>query len=125
MATKKIPARVLEHFTREFARWVDDAHKGNHTHAARALGLTQGGVSALYNGERGPGLSVLLVLSEKTGRSMEDWLGIKPKGTQTSEQDRIRAAVRDEMDAILREHRAPALLEPAKSEPVTKKKGAS
>jgi transcriptional regulator with XRE-family HTH domain len=114
--TKKVASATARHFQTVFSRWVDAEFEGNHTAAGRMLGMTQGHVSALYNGDRGPGLSLLLLLREKTGQDFSFWLGLKPIGeapAATPVLDTIREAVRAELAAIRAEEaRAPLEEEP-------------
>jgi predicted transcriptional regulator len=76
--TKRVPAAVLEHFGRELARWVNENFAGNQTHAARVLGVTQSHVSAMISGDRGPGLNTLILMRSKTGKSVDELLGLGP-----------------------------------------------
>jgi hypothetical protein len=73
--TKRVDQRMLEFFGRELGRWVEDACDGNQTAAGKLLGVTQGHISAMIAGTRGPGLPTLIALSDKTGKSIDALLG--------------------------------------------------
>lgn len=73
--TKKIPEEARKAFARELQRLVDTKYEGNQTRAGKALQVTQGHISALLNGERGPGLNVLLLMRLETGKSIDEMLG--------------------------------------------------
>lgn len=79
--TKRIDQHILEHFGRQLDEWVRDAHGGNQTSTGKALGLSQGHISAMIQGARGPGLPTLIALREKTGRSIDDLLGLSKAPT--------------------------------------------
>lgn len=62
---------------------MKERFEGNQTAAARALGVSQPYLNQLVTssmkGEgRGPGLGILLLMREKTGRSIEELLGLPP-----------------------------------------------
>lgn len=69
--TKRIPAPELEAFARFLQQWVTSAHGGNQTAAGKDLKITQGHISALVRGERGPGLNTLIRLRHKTGATID------------------------------------------------------
>lgn len=93
--TKRIDSDALEHFGRELGRWVQEAHAGNQTAAGRALGLSQGHISAMIAGVRGPGLPTLIALREKTGRSIDDLLGLGPLPARPAVNARLPAELPD------------------------------
>lgn len=76
--TKRVPRAAFEHFGRVLRAWVDDVHDGNQTAAAKQLGVTQGHISAMILGNRGPGLNTLILMREKTGKSIDEMLGLGP-----------------------------------------------
>jgi transcriptional regulator with XRE-family HTH domain len=100
--TKRVDPAILEHFGRELATWVRDNCEDNQSAAARALGVTQGHISAMINGTRGPGLQTLVVLADKTGRSIDSLLG---REREKSREDRILAEFA-ELKAELRSQRS-------------------
>lgn len=73
--TRRVPVEPLEHFARFLRDWVLKEFEDNQTHAAKALGVTQGHISAMMRGDRGPGLNTLILMREKTGRSIDELLG--------------------------------------------------
>lgn len=91
--TKKIERKYVEHFARELARIVRDEYDNNQTRAAKALGLSQAHISSLSNASsRGPGLSALLVMRDKTGQSIDELLGLPPP-PQGALEMRMRASL--------------------------------
>jgi transcriptional regulator with XRE-family HTH domain len=86
--TKRVDPAILEHFGKELDRWVQEAHDDNQSAAGRALGLSQGHISAMIQGHRGPGLPTLILLAEQTGRSIDSLLGLE---RAKSRDDRILA----------------------------------
>lgn len=89
--TKRVPKAAFEHFGRVLRAWVDDVHGGNQTAAAKQLGVTQGHISAMILGNRGPGLNTLIMLREKTGRSIVEMLGLGPPPAEEL-SERLRAS---------------------------------
>jgi DNA-binding Lrp family transcriptional regulator len=65
---------------------VNDQYGGNQTRAADEWGVSQSHLSNLMNKKsgRGIGLRILLVLHEKTGRSLDDLVGLS-----TPPEDRV------------------------------------
>lgn len=86
--TKRVDPAILLHFGDELDKWVKSEHGDNQTAAGKALGLTQGHISAMIRGTRGPGLPTLIALAEKTGRSIDSLLGLE-RGR--NREDRILA----------------------------------
>jgi hypothetical protein len=84
--TKRVDPEILDHFGRELERWVREECEDNRTKAGRVLGLSQGHVSAMIRGLRGPGLPVLVMLAQKTGRTVDSWLFPE---SEMSREDRI------------------------------------
>ena len=76
--TKRVPQSVLDSFGRALTKWVNEAHDGNQTDAGRALGFSQGHISAMMLGTRGPGLNAIIALHQKTGTSVDELLGLGP-----------------------------------------------
>lgn len=76
--SKRVGIHELEHFGAELERWVKEACDGNQTAAGKLLGVSQGHISAMIQGSRGPGLPTLIALRAKTGRSIDDLLGLRP-----------------------------------------------
>jgi len=76
--TKRVPQAVLDHFARELTRWVNEKCDTNQTRAAKLLGVSQGHISAMMNGTRGPGLNAILALRAQTGLSIDELLGLGP-----------------------------------------------
>ncbi len=76
--TKRVPKQAFEAFARALTKWVNEAHDGNQTAAGHALGISQGHISAMMRGDRGPGLNTILLLREKTGMSADELLGFGP-----------------------------------------------
>lgn len=93
--TKKIPEKARQAFARELQHLVDTKYEGNQTKAGRALQVTQGHISALLNGERGPGLNVLLLMRLETGKSIDEMLGF---ASAPSDELRERLVSSVEMD---------------------------
>jgi len=91
--TKSVPEPIARAFRDQLRAYVDEHHDGNQTAAAKALGMTQGHLSALMRGDRKVGLTVLLDLRAKTGRTIDEWLGLGAGITEST----LRAIVRDEM----------------------------
>lgn len=114
--TKKIPEKPRLAFARELQRLIDAKYEGNQTKAAKALHVTQGHISALIRGDRGPGLNVLLLMRLETGKTIDEILGfaaspeseLQQRLVATVELDvaRIRAENREmnaKLDALLKE----------------------
>ncbi len=91
-ATKTLPVREKAAFTSRFNRWVRDEQDNNQTKAGEAIGISQAHVSALMRGERGPGLSFLILLRKKTSITIDEWLGLLPL------EDELDARIRRQMD---------------------------
>lgn len=98
MASKKrIDRRYIEHFATELRRFSDALYDGNDTRAAAALGISQAHFSHLVSaksqgpGSRGPGLSVLLLMRQRTGRSIDELLGLPPPSADEL-MERLRAS---------------------------------
>lgn len=73
--TKRIPPPEFKAFATFFEQWVERAYDGNQTAAGKALKISQGHVSAMMRGERGPGLNTLIRLRHKTGTTIDAMLG--------------------------------------------------
>jgi transcriptional regulator with XRE-family HTH domain len=69
---------VLAHFAKELERVVRERYENNQTRAAKALDCTQGHISAMLLGNRGPGLNTLMAMRDITGRSIDSLLGLSP-----------------------------------------------
>lgn len=89
--TKRVPQAVVDHFCRELTQWVNEAHGGNQSSAAKSLGVTQSAISGVMTGARGPGLQLLLRLREKTGKSCDELLGVGPS-PDTTLVEQLRAS---------------------------------
>lgn len=89
--TKSVPEPVASAFREQLRLYVEREHDGNQSSAARALGFTQSHVSSLMSGSRKIGLPILLHLRERTGRSIDEWLGLAPS------MDAVRAVIREEL----------------------------
>ncbi len=76
--TKRVPQTVLDAFKRVLTNWVNDKCDGSQTRAKALLGVSQGHISAMMNGTRGPGLNALLALREQTGLTTDEILGLGP-----------------------------------------------
>jgi plasmid maintenance system antidote protein VapI len=110
--TKRIEPEIQAYFGRELAAWVRDEYEDNQSSAGRALGLSQGHISAMIQGLRGPGLPTLIDLARVSGRSIDSWLGLDRRKEQ-SREDRILAEFA-ELKAELRAQRSEP---PAKAQP--------
>ncbi len=97
--TKRVSATVLAAFAKVLKAWVDEEHKGNQTHAGKDLGVTQSHVSAMLGGLRGPGLNTLILLREKTHKSIDDMLGLEPIKSDGLTEEAMRRAVREALAA--------------------------
>ena len=86
--TKRVDPVILEYFGKKLEEWVREAHEDNQSSAGRALGLSQGHISAMIQGHRGPGLPTLIELARTSGRSIDWWLGLE---RERSREDRILA----------------------------------
>jgi hypothetical protein len=89
--TKRVPQAVLDHFARELGAWVEKVCEGNQTRAAKMLGVSQGHISAMMLGTRGPGLNALLALREQTGKTADELLGLGPAPADAL-TERLRAS---------------------------------
>lgn len=134
---KKAPEPATEHFVRVLREWVEKNADGNQSEAARKLrGVTQGHISSVLGGKRGPGIDLLLVMRRATGRTVDDLLGFKVdpdtelverfRETLELEVARERKQAREELEQarVLRAE-ATRILEEARSgreEPARKKK---
>lgn len=76
--TKRVPPEALSHFATELRRVVDERYGGNQSAAAKGLDCTQGHISAMLLGNRGPGLNTLMAMRDMTGRSIDSLLGLPP-----------------------------------------------
>jgi transcriptional regulator with XRE-family HTH domain len=76
--TKAISEAMNRRVGAVIAEVVREQFAGNQSRAAEALGLSQSHLSNLMSGRsgRGVGLPVLLILREKTNRSIDDILGL-------------------------------------------------
>jgi plasmid maintenance system antidote protein VapI len=104
--TKSVNEKIAQQFARQLRAYVDDVYDGNQTRAAEGLGFTQGHLSALMRGERKPGLPILVQLKAKTGRSIDEWLGLATKA-EASAEDRLAAAVAASVVQALKEQPGP------------------
>jgi len=82
---------MAEAFRRQLRAYLDRECDGNQSEGARKTGLRQSHISQLLSGTRTIGLAGLLVLRERTGRSIDEWLGLH------QDMDAVRAIVRDEL----------------------------
>lgn len=89
--TKRIPAPEFKAFGRFLDDWVNREYQGNQTAAGKALKISQGHISALIRGERGPGLSMLLKMREKTGATIDSMLGFASMTGADELLERLRA----------------------------------
>lgn len=125
--TKRIPAPELEAFARFLQQWVTTAHGGNQTAAGKDLKITQGHISALVRGERGPGLNTLIRLRHKTGATIDSMLGFASIGAADELVERLRATFELEVARsrqLAREATDALLDERAKTREAAKKPGA-
>lgn len=117
--TKRIPDKPREAFARVLKHLVDTKYEGNQTRAGEALGVTQGHISAMIRGERGPGLNTLLLMRLETGKTIDEMLGFEASPTEDlsrrlvasveMEVGRLRAesrAMREEVERVRRERPA-------------------
>lgn len=86
--TKRVDPVILEYFGRKLEEWVREEHEDNQSSAGRALGLSQGHISAMIQGHRGPGLPTLIELARISGKPIDWWLGLE---RTASREDRILA----------------------------------
>ncbi len=111
--TKRVPQTVLDSFARALTKWVTDVCEGNQSQAAKLLRVSQGHISAMMNGSRGPGLNALIALRDQTGLSADELLGFGPApGDALTE--RLRASLDLEVARFRSE--AKRTLEEARSE---------
>lgn len=75
--TKRVDPAILKSFGEQLDKWVKAEHEDNQSSAGRALGLSQGHISAMIQGHRGPGLPTLIELARVSGRSIDWWLGLE------------------------------------------------
>lgn len=75
--TRRIPKQAMEAFGRLLAEWVRDRHEDNQSKAGKALGISQGHISGMIRGEKGPGLNTLLLMRLETGKSIDEMLGFR------------------------------------------------
>lgn len=80
--TKRIPQRAFEAFGRALEEYVRLRHGGNQSNAAKALGITQGHISAIIRGERGPGANAMIALRLATGKTIDEMLGFQAPPTE-------------------------------------------
>lgn len=112
--SRRVSQGALDHFARTLTDWVNKQFDGNQTRAAKVLGVTQGHISAMMRGDRGPGLNTLILLRAQVGTSIDELLGLGPPPIETHvermkasldlEVARFRAEARrrlDEADAKL------------------------
>lgn len=104
--TRALPKPLQDAFAEHLRRWVADTCDGNQTEAGKALGFTQGHVSAVIRRTRGPGLEMAFALRQKTGMTLDELFGLPPPRPARSEEpsrgadvplDRIREALRAEL----------------------------
>lgn len=99
--TKQIEEELRRYFGEELRRWVDAKHAGNQSAAGRALGVSQGHISAVINGTRGIGLHFLLLFAAETGKSLDELLGLTRTGPEKhEEEERIRLLLREELERV-------------------------
>jgi plasmid maintenance system antidote protein VapI len=85
------PTGVLAAFRNQLQSYVLAEFEDNQSRAGKALGIDQSHLSSLLSGKKGPGIPLLLKLRERTGRSIDEWLGLQPT------MDAVRAVVREEL----------------------------
>lgn len=105
--TKKLFDDPLKAFSRTLRQWVDARHKGNATHAAKALGVSQPHMSSMLSGDRGPGLNTLILLRAETGKTIDEILGFAAS-PETDLENRLVANVEfqvGKLEAEIRELR--------------------
>lgn len=73
--TKRVSPEAHKAFSRFLERFIEERYGGNQTAAAKAIGVTQGHISAMILGNRGPGLNTLLELRLATGMTIDSMLG--------------------------------------------------
>lgn len=93
--TKKIPEKPRKAFARVLQHLIDSKYEGNQTRAGKALHVTQGHISALLRGDRGPGLNMLLLMRLETGKTIDEMLGFEAAPEQELE-NRLVASVQVE-----------------------------
>lgn len=84
--TKKIPEKARQCFARELQRLIDAKYEGNQTKAGKALEISQGHISALLAGDRGPGLNTLILMRLETGKTIDAILGFEQAPNEELEQ---------------------------------------
>lgn len=103
--SKRVSKDVRDDFMRVFDKWVKDVCGGNQTTAGKKLGMTQSHVSALQNGDRGPGLDLLIRVRRVTGLSIDQLLGLEKLPEVLTAQD-VRKLSREEYAALKAEDEA-------------------
>jgi transcriptional regulator with XRE-family HTH domain len=102
---------------------VRATHDGNQTEAGKDLKITQGHISAILRGERGPGLNTLIRLRHKTGATIDSMLGFasvsaadelveRLRATFELEVARARQSALDAKDALLEEQSKKRTVQP-------------
>jgi hypothetical protein len=103
--TKRIPDKPREAFARVLQHLIDSKYEGNQTRAGKALKMTQGHISAIIRGERGPGLNTLLLMRLETGKSIDEMLGFEAPPAEDLSR-RLVASVEMEVGRLKAESRA-------------------
>lgn len=121
VATKHIEAieeKARQSFARVLKHLVDTKYATNQSKAGKALGVSQGHISAMIRGDRGPGLKTLLLMRLETGKSVDEMLGYEADPTQDL-SNRLVASVelevgrmRRDLDALRQQVAAPAATPP-------------
>jgi plasmid maintenance system antidote protein VapI len=105
--TKRIEDEVRRYFGEKLRLWVEGTHAGNQSAAGRALGVSQGHISAVINGTRGVGLHFLLIFAAESGQGLDELLGLTRSGPdKRAEEDRMRLLLREELERVRSQHQA-------------------
>lgn len=94
--SKSLDPALAKAFRERLAQFIRDEYKGNQSAAHRALGFSQGHLSAVLNGTKTVGLPLVVRLYDVTGVSVEEWLGLprpEPRGTSDLATALARAVV--------------------------------
>ncbi len=89
MKEKRANDAARDAFLGALREYIQKRHDGNQTQAAKALGVSQGHISSLLSGKRGPGLGIVVELAEQTGQTVDALLGL----SGSSREDQIARAV--------------------------------
>jgi len=96
-----VPEPVAAAFRAQLQAYLDRECDGKQLVGAKRLGIRQSHISQMLSGKKVIGLAMLLHLRERTGRSIDEWLGLAPSQTSVP-YDAVRAIVRAELEAARR-----------------------